>query len=182
MLYSTFPTTPDLLFCNLRGTISKQLRPGRQEDAHEFLRYLLDAFQMSALKHEKKKTTIVHKIWGGYLRSQVKCCACGKESNTYDSILDLSLEMKDCSVTEALKHFTAKESLEGNNKYFCKQCNTLQKAIKQLTIFEPPNVLVLHLKRFQYESERESSRLRDITSTKINRFVSFDSELDITSL
>lgn len=44
------------------------------------------------LKDERvKETTVLHRIFGGYFRSQVKCSVCGHESNTYDAFLDLSL-------------------------------------------------------------------------------------------
>ncbi len=38
-----------------------------------------------------QETSIVHRLFGGYYRSQVKCCVCHYESNTYDCFLDLSL-------------------------------------------------------------------------------------------
>ena len=43
-----YPYTPAPVLQNLRN-IAKSLRHGRQEDAHEFLRYIVDAFQRSAL-------------------------------------------------------------------------------------------------------------------------------------
>ncbi|ETO35095.1 hypothetical protein RFI_01980 [Reticulomyxa filosa] len=130
-----------------------------------------------------QETSIVHKVWGGYLRSQVKCDHCGKESNTYDSILDLSLEIKGTSVMTALKHFTAKELLHGNNRYRCGKCRSLQKATKQLSIFEPPNVLVLHLKRFAYQQRHSLGRGYGLFGFggKINKHIAFEQELDITS-
>eukprot|EP00483_Globobulimina_turgida_P006822 UN06834 len=60
-----------------------------------------------------------------------------------------------------------KEKLDGDNKYFCQYCGVKQNAIKQLTIFDAPNILVLHLKRFEF-------------GTKIDKFVAFGMELDLT--
>lgn len=68
-----------------------------------------------------QETSAIHRMWGGYLRSQVKCCKCGYESNTYETILDLSLEIKGTSVHSALKNFTDPEILDGENKYKCTQ-------------------------------------------------------------
>lgn len=59
--------------------IAKHLRFGHQEDAHEFLRYVIDGMQKSCLAAEgytdkldrmSKHTTAVHQIFGGYYRSQ----------------------------------------------------------------------------------------------------------------
>jgi hypothetical protein len=55
---------------------------GRQEDAHEYLRCVLDAMHEAFLKHIRPKpapelaaTTFVHRIFGGKLRSQVSSAA-----------------------------------------------------------------------------------------------------------
>ena len=121
-----------------------------------------------------QETTFIHKLWGGYLRSQIKCCKCGYESNTYDSILDISLEIKGPSVRSAFKHFTDPEILDDDNKYNCDNCSKKRRAIKQFTIFEPPNALVVHLKRFECGGGGLYS------GGKINSFVKFEEELDLT--
>lgn len=38
-------------------------------------------------------TTLVHCLFGGVLRSQVRCCRCGYESNTYEPCIDVSLDV-----------------------------------------------------------------------------------------
>lgn len=121
-----------------------------------------------------QETTFIHKLWGGYLRSQIKCCKCGYESNTYDSILDISLEIKGPSVRSAFKHFTDPEILDDDNKYNCDNCKKKRRAIKQFTIFEPPNSLVIHLKRFECGGGGLYS------GGKINKFVKFEDELNLT--
>lgn len=158
---------PSNVFKNLRSlSKEKRLRPGRQEDAHEFLRILMDSLQTSVLKsHNAKKlsmpiqeTSCIYKIWGGHLRSQVKCDHCHFESNTFDSLLDLSLEINGDSVNKALISFTRKERLTGDNRYHCERCKTKRDATKQFTIFNAPNCLVLHLKRFSFNMSMLSSR------------------------
>ena len=61
---------------NLRA-IARHFHQGRQEDAHEFLRYFIDGLQKSCLQGlppkldvYSKATTLVHQIFGGYHRSQ----------------------------------------------------------------------------------------------------------------
>ena len=121
-----------------------------------------------------QETSFIHKLWGGYLRSQIKCCKCGYESNTYDSILDISLEIKGPSIRTAFKHFTDPEVLDGDNKYQCDNCKKKRRAIKQLTVFEPPNILCIHLKRF------ESSGGGMFSGGKINKHVKFERTLDLS--
>lgn len=80
---------------------------------------------------------------------QVKCTVCSHCSNTYDPFLDLSLEIvRADSLTKALARFTAVESLDGNNKYYCSRCKKKVPALKQFTVDKAPNVLTIQFKRF----------------------------------
>ncbi|RUS27565.1 hypothetical protein BC938DRAFT_483057 [Jimgerdemannia flammicorona] len=46
---------------------------------------------------------VIHQIFGGALRRQVKCIECRRESNKFDSILNLSLDVANVgSVVEAI--------------------------------------------------------------------------------
>ncbi|XP_018098273.2 ubiquitin carboxyl-terminal hydrolase 42 [Xenopus laevis] len=98
---------------------------GRQEDAHEFLRYAIDALQQACLRDydsldiNTKGTSLIHQIFGGYLRSQVKCLNCSGESNTFDQFMDLQLDIKNSkSIIEALKEYVKPEVLE-----LCYKCS-----------------------------------------------------------
>ncbi len=126
--------------------IAKNMRRGRQEDSHEFLRYAIDAFQKSCLAghppyvlsvschncntdssnrkldHKLAETTWVHKIFGGQLRSRVKCLSCGYNSDTFDSILDLSIDIYGTqTLKDALRKFIAVDHLKGADKYKCEK-------------------------------------------------------------
>lgn len=161
--------------------ISKDLRVGRQEDAHEFLRQILDACHRSfipaaASKQDDKispaisHTTLVHQLFGGYLRSQVKCQDCKFSSNTYDPFLDLSLEIDRASSLEsALERFTTEETLTESNKYKCQKCKKPVRAQKRFLVHRAPKILTIQLKRFDY----------GVHGQKINKAISFKEELEL---
>ncbi|KAL5474041.1 hypothetical protein EMCRGX_G028614 [Ephydatia muelleri] len=140
--------------------IGKNFRLGRQEDAHEFLRYFVDAMQQSCLKMHvspekldafSKATTVIHQIFGGFHRSRVVCLECKKVSDTYDPLLDISLDINFSStLTKALQHSTKADLLSGNNRYACPHCKKMTNAHKMFTVHRPPNVLTIHLKRFDF--------------------------------
>ena len=74
---------------NLRA-LSKTFRKGRQEDAHEFARCLLDAMHKRCVEAARPKppegsprseTTFVWQVFGGRLRSRVSCKTCGRTSD-----------------------------------------------------------------------------------------------------
>uniref|UniRef100_A0A0D9X8Y3 ubiquitinyl hydrolase 1 n=1 Tax=Leersia perrieri TaxID=77586 RepID=A0A0D9X8Y3_9ORYZ len=139
--------------------IGSSFGPGKQEDAHEFLRYAIDAMQSVCMKEARKsgahrlheETTLMQLIFGGYLRSKIKCTKCDAVSEQCERMLDLTVEIDgDISSLEgALERFTSTEVLDGDNKYQCSRCKSHERAKKKLTISEAPNVLTIALKRYQ---------------------------------
>ncbi|XP_045744301.2 ubiquitin carboxyl-terminal hydrolase 36 [Mirounga angustirostris] len=135
--------------------IARHFRFGNQEDAHEFLRYTIDAMQKACLNGRAKldrqtqATTLVHQIFGGYLRSRVKCSVCKSVSDTYDPYLDIALEIRQAAnIVRALELFVKPDVLSGENAYMCAKCKKKVPASKRFTIHRTSNVLTLSLKRF----------------------------------
>lgn len=155
-------TFEPIAIANKLRSIAKSFRPGRQEDAHEYLRHVIDAMcRQSISKYEgkmnikldaaSKETTIWNHIFGGYLRSQVTCDICFTKSNTFDHFMDFMLDIKNVnSLERALDRFTSVESLSGENEYKCPKCKKKCPAKKRFTVFKPPNVATIQLKRFEY--------------------------------
>ncbi|KAK2526408.1 hypothetical protein Q9233_008178 [Columba guinea] len=80
--------------------IGENFQHGRQEDAHEFLRCTMDAMQRACLRGNSdldmssQATTIIHQIFGGFLRSRVTCWSCQAVSDSYEAFLDVPLDIK----------------------------------------------------------------------------------------
>ncbi|KAJ1785208.1 hypothetical protein LPJ59_006198, partial [Coemansia sp. RSA 2399] len=158
--------------------IAKHMRVGRQEDAHEFLRLLVESFQRSLLHgidpkidQRIQETTLMHHLFGGYLQSQVHCTHCGYDSNTFEPALDISLDIQagGSHITKALRSFVRSETLTRDNRYKCEKCAKLVEATKQMTVYRLPRILTLQLKRFS------------TFGGKINRYVEFPLTLDMRS-
>ncbi|XP_061353476.1 ubiquitin carboxyl-terminal hydrolase 17 isoform X2 [Gastrolobium bilobum] len=137
--------------------IGSHLGHGREEDAHEFLRCVVDTMQSICLKEAGvasplvEETTLVGYTFGGYLRSKIKCLRCQGKSERYERMMDLTVEIDGDigTLEEALGQFTAPEILDKDNKYNCSRCKSYEKARKKLTVLEAPNILTIVLKRFQ---------------------------------
>lgn len=176
---SLHPFSPINILSRLPN-IGGNLGYGRQEDAHEFMRFAIDTMQSvcldefggeKAVDHSSQETTLIQHIFGGHLQSQVICTNCNKISNQYENMMDLTVEIHGdaSSLEECLDQFTVKEWLHGENMYKCDGCNDYVKAWKRLTIRWAPNILTIALKRFQ------SGRFG-----KLNKRVSFPETLDLT--
>ncbi|CAD6499409.1 BgTH12-03525 [Blumeria graminis f. sp. triticale] len=93
----------------------------------------------------------ITKIFGGYLRSELRVPGL-KDSVTMEPYQPLQLDVGAYNVNnivDALKGLTHPESLHGDFKS-PKGCNVT--ATKQVFIDSLPQVLILHLKRFQYDN------------------------------
>ncbi|XP_055339570.1 ubiquitin carboxyl-terminal hydrolase 36-like [Paramacrobiotus metropolitanus] len=160
---------PHAITSNLRA-FAKGLTMGRQEDAHEFLRLLIDAMRRSALSGYNPKTldiysqetTITSRIFGGFYRSRVQCQLCKQPSSVYDPFMDIPLDIGKnvTDLQDALRTFTRTEQLTSpNNLYKCERCKKMTPATKQVTIHKPPNILTLQFKRFLFTGMSSPSKL-----------------------
>uniref|UniRef100_A0A8C3WYH1 Ubiquitin carboxyl-terminal hydrolase n=1 Tax=Catagonus wagneri TaxID=51154 RepID=A0A8C3WYH1_9CETA len=136
----------------------------RQEDAHEFLMFALDAMQRCP-----SEDTLIQQIFGGSWRSQIQCLHCLGVSDTFDPYLDFSLNIRAAqSVDQALRELVKPEKLDGENAYHCGVCLRKGPATKRLTLHSASKVLILVLKRFT-----------DVTGDKMNKKVRYPERLDL---
>ncbi|KAF7081005.1 hypothetical protein CFC21_084992 [Triticum aestivum] len=169
--------TPVQFVKNLK-CISRSFRYYRQEDAHELMVNLLESMHKCCLPSgipsqspSAYENSLVHRIFGGRLRSQVRCASCSHCSSKFDPFLDLSLEIANAAtLVKALQNFTEEEALDGGEKqYNCQSCKKKVVAKKRFTIDKAPDVLTIHLKRFSPFNPGQ----------KINKKVDFQSTLNL---
>ena len=176
---------PLALVKNLRS-VSKTFRKGRQEDAHEFARCVLDAMHKKCCDvatprakegSRRSETSFVWRAFGGTLRSRITCQTCGRASDKFDGFMDLSLDIARAkSVSHALRSYVAVEVLDGANKYKCEMAPNgkahMTRATKQFTIEKAPLILTVQLKRFEYVPFGRG---------KLNQFVEYPLVLDLSA-
>ena len=155
-------------FASQLRCIGRRLKLGRQEDAHEFLRLLIDGLQQrnnsvnpSSVPSPSSPTdsaSFVSGLFGGKVRSCVRCLVCQNESVIYDPVMDLSLDIFNVSSLEAaLTAFTRPEQLSSPaghgssgmvHRYRCSRCKKAVPAEKRTQIQQWPAILTCHFKRF----------------------------------
>lgn len=167
---------PHMIYSKLR-LICKHMMMGRQEDAHEFLRYLVEAMEKSYLNRFRgskeldqysKETTPMNQILGGYLKTAVRCLSCSHVSTTFQHFEDILLDIrKSDSIEEALDTYFARERLEDMG-YKCESCKKKVTATKQFYLERAPISLCIQLKRFS------------IVGTKLNKHITIKPRLDLS--
>lgn len=111
----------------------------------------------------------IKKMFMGTLRSVLVCQKCGCKRTQTESFSNISLPLAKefppiesqarsarrgkISVKICLKHFTRPETL--SDSVFCPSCNSKTKTLKQHTFSTLPEILCLHLKRFDAAANKK---------------------------
>ncbi|KTW25737.1 hypothetical protein T552_03350 [Pneumocystis carinii B80] len=135
-------------------------------------------------RYVRLNNSIVVSLFQGQLQSRLKCLTCDFQSTTYNPFTYLSLpipltQTKTSTLYECLQFFVQKEYLKDKEQWYCSKCRKPRDATKTLTISKIPQILLIHLKRFQ-----TCGHWKDKINTKIdfliNNFDLTDFLLDST--
>jgi ubiquitin carboxyl-terminal hydrolase 8 len=116
--------------------------------------------------HIRRNNSIVMNLFHGQLKSTLKCRTCNYESKSFDPFTFLSLSVPPRSTTTLdtlLRQFTEAELVSGADSWMCTKCKAPREAVKTISAWKLPRVLIVHLKRFYYEGP-----FRSKLNTKVN--------------
>lgn len=132
-----------------------------QNDAHEFFLWLIDILEhyfstiMDIIYYNDEEKDIKHegliKIFFSLNLNQHILCNNGHQTLKCSNEICLSLDIeKTETLEESLKIYFETEHLNQlDTLFFCNDCQTKVKAIKNLKILNSKEILILHLKRFK---------------------------------
>lgn len=118
-------------------------------------------------KHLMKQNSIITKLFTGLYCSEIKCTECKTIYPTFDPFTTFSLPIinkNNVTLKECIDNFSKSEVLNGTNKYDCAKCGKKTESLKTMYVWEPPEILIVHLKRF----ENNGTYIR-----KIDKFVDY---------
>jgi ubiquitin carboxyl-terminal hydrolase 36/42 len=114
-----------------------------QQDAHEFILFILDCITFNENKE----------LYHGTTRTDIHCLTCQTIKNVFEDFNSINLSIppfeKSCNITQLLiKYFENERSENNENLYFCEKCNSLNDYEKKIILHKLPETLIIVLKRY----------------------------------
>ncbi|XP_033992703.1 titin homolog isoform X4 [Trematomus bernacchii] len=116
-----------------------------QQDAAEYFEKIL-----------AKTSDDASKIFHGQLTHKTTCSSCGTEIDAAGPFWNLTLALEDSysqnfSVVNGIEKYFRESSLNGENQMYCEKCDDKSDATTKCVINHHPEVLMLLLKRFEFD-------------------------------
>ena len=158
-----------------------------QMDADEFYVTLIDKIEKDIKKihsnnlidkNDKKNETYKYKDIFNYffeikVIDELQFTDCGHKRYNEFCYNNIQLEIKEFSnIYESLKNYFRTEIMEGDNKINCEQCKTKRICHKHLLLKSLPNILVISLKRFEFDYDT-------MLKYKLNNYFEFPLQLNM---
>ena len=105
-------------------------------------------------EHINKNKSIITQLFEGLIVNTLTCLTCHKTSNTFEVFRCLSLPLSSYRTTlnECLNQFFKPERLSGEAAWECPSCKTKREADKKVNVWKLPKILIVHLKRYSFNS------------------------------
>eukprot|EP00927_Polykrikos_kofoidii_P064053 TRINITY_DN5906_c0_g1_i1.p1 TRINITY_DN5906_c0_g1~~TRINITY_DN5906_c0_g1_i1.p1 ORF type:complete len:502 (+),score=96.77 TRINITY_DN5906_c0_g1_i1:152-1657(+) len=126
-------------------------------------------------RHLERDKSFLVDLLQGQLRSTLTCLECGHTSWRFDPCLYMSLPVTRSMSTlhDCFEKYLEEESLTGDERWQCDKCKTKVDAKKKIDLWKLPPVLVLHLKRFEFDN-------KTFRFSKIDKAISVKGTLDLS--
>ncbi|XP_057299797.1 ubiquitin carboxyl-terminal hydrolase 24-like isoform X2 [Hydractinia symbiolongicarpus] len=161
--------TPDMFWKSFK-LWGEPVNVREQQDAFEFFINITD--QIDENLKGLKKDEMFKKTFSGTFVDQKICQECSHCFERDEPFFSLPVTVKCGNLETSLEQFVHNEIMEGENAYYCEKCCERRTTVKRTCIKTVPPVLVIQLKRFWYDWERNRA-------IKFDDFFSFPWVLDI---
>ncbi|KAL5475916.1 hypothetical protein EMCRGX_G025794 [Ephydatia muelleri] len=149
----------------------EQVNLREQYDAFEFFNCLVENLDEGLKAYGSQQ--LLSNALGGSFADQKICKECPHRYSREEQFTALNIDIRNKEhLFESLDAFVKGDLLEGANAYHCEKCDKKVNTVKRLCIKKLPKILVIQLKRFDYDWEREMS-------VKFNDYFEFPREFDM---
>ncbi|KAH8146865.1 uncharacterized protein LAJ45_09239 [Morchella importuna] len=140
-----------------------------QQDVQELNRILMESLEQKMKGTEAENS--LTKLFVGKTKTYIKCIDVDYSSERVEDFWDIQLNVRGFNnLDESFRDYIAEETMDGENKYYAEGYG-LQEAKKGVIFESFPEVLHLHLKRFEYD-------FNTMQMQKVNDHYEFPEEFD----
>ena len=126
------------------------VNPQVQMDSQEFLSVFFDRLTTSLSR--TSNPALLSSFFGGQLSNEISSLSCSHRLTRAEEFFMLSLSVQHHrDIRTSLTEFFKGEVLAGANAWLCGECKEKVDAEKRSVITELPSLLILHLKRFEFD-------------------------------
>ncbi|XP_054979011.1 ubiquitin carboxyl-terminal hydrolase 48-like isoform X3 [Sorex araneus] len=146
----------------------------QQQDAQEFSKLFMSLLEdtLSKQKNPRLSNIVQQQFCGEYAYVTV-CNRCGNGSELSSKFYELQLNIEGHKLlTDSISDFLKEEKLEGDNRYFCENCQSKQNATRKIRLLSLPCTLNLQLMCFVFDRKTGHKK-------KLNTYISFSEILDM---
>ena len=168
--------------------VANNLNFAEQMDADEFYGTLIDKIEKDIkdiyylkdnTKNEENKIVnykykdLFNYFFGIKVLDELQFVDCGHKRYNEFCYYNIQIEIKNCNnLYESLNNYFKAEVMDGENKINCEECNTKRICHKHLLLKSLPNILVICLKRFEFDYET-------MLKFKLNKYLEFPFHLNM---
>ncbi|CAF3480077.1 unnamed protein product [Rotaria socialis] len=169
------------------GRLTPHFYNYHQHDSLEFMNIFLDILHEDLMRILQQNYSIVSETFHGQIRTVVTCKQCGTELETNDSFSFLPLPIPEennkvqssstrgYKLDQCFQTFFQEERIRNHGQWHCDHCGKLTDARKTLCLKKLPPVLILQLKRFNYDlrsyAKNETLIEYDLDNLDLNEYV-----------
>uniref|UniRef100_H2YLT4 ubiquitinyl hydrolase 1 n=1 Tax=Ciona savignyi TaxID=51511 RepID=H2YLT4_CIOSA len=166
-------------FKDVVGLKDSRFTDGMQHDAQEFMAFLLDMLHEDlntatgphTVEQEESEEKMATDAWRshvsragsfivenfhGMLQSELECLKCKTKSIKFDPFLFLPVPLPKKSskhdLHKCLDLFIEPEVLSQDEAWYCPKCKKHMQAVKKMSLWDLPDVLIVQLKRFSFKN------------------------------
>ncbi|CAB3404322.1 unnamed protein product [Caenorhabditis bovis] len=126
------------------------LNTKQHHDAIDFYSILLDKCD-EVIKKLKLPQMFQEKFYGKYSYEKI-CYGCWHRYKSPDEEFNcISLALHGDNLQEAIENFLDAHVMEGENAYYCQECNEKKTTLNRTSFLELPSTMTIQLKRFTYD-------------------------------
>uniref|UniRef100_A0A3Q3G0C9 Ubiquitin carboxyl-terminal hydrolase 48 n=1 Tax=Labrus bergylta TaxID=56723 RepID=A0A3Q3G0C9_9LABR len=150
------------------------LDTGQQQDAQEFSKLFMSLLEDTLSKQKSPSLqNVIQQQFCGQFSYVTVCNQCGRSSALLSRFYELELNIQGHkNLNECVTEFLKEEKLEGENRYFCENCQSKQNATRRIRLHNLPPTINLQLMRFVFDRQTGHKK-------KLNTFISFPEQLDM---